>query len=140
MSIDERSRPRSKVRPGSNRSFGVVFALFFGAVSLWPLWSGGRVRLWAAVLALAFAAVAVAAPHLLARLNQGWFLLGRAMQRLVSPLVMAAIYFGAVVPTGLALKLLGKDPLRLRRDPAATSYWIAREPPGPARGSMSRQF
>ena len=27
------------------------------------------------------------------------------------------------------MRALGKDPLRLRRNTAATSYWIPREPP-----------
>jgi len=38
------------------------------------------------------------------------------------------------------LRVLGKDLLRLKRDPKAGSYWIEREPPGPAPGSMSKQF
>jgi uncharacterized membrane protein YhaH (DUF805 family) len=140
MSFDERSRLGRKVKPGSNRSFGVLFVIVFGVVSLWPLWSGGAVRLWAAAVAAVFAVITVVAPQLLAALNRGWFLLGQAMHKVVNPLVMGLIYFGCVVPTGLVLKLLGKDTLRLRRDPEATSYWIVREPPGPARGSMSRQF
>ena len=44
------------------------------------------------------------------------------------------------VPIGLLLRLFGKDPLRLRLDPAAQSYWIEREPPGPAADSMTNQF
>lgn len=138
--MEDRSRAHRKVKPGSNRSFGAVFAAVFGVLSLWPLWSGGTVRLWAAALALVFAAVAALAPQLLAPLNRVWFLFGRAIHKVVGPIIMAVIYFGAVVPTGLVLKLMGKDPLRLQRDPGATSYWIVREPPGPERGSMSRQF
>jgi hypothetical protein len=36
--------------------------------------------------------------------------------------------------------MLGKDPLRLRRDRAAVSYWVPRDPPGPPPGSMPKQF
>jgi hypothetical protein len=35
---------------------------------------------------------------------------------------------------------MGKDFLRLRPAPEASTYWIHRQPPGPARESMSRQF
>ena len=48
--------------------------------------------------------------------------------------------YGVVTPTGLLMRGLGKDPLRLKRDPKTDSYWIVREPPGPAPGSMSKQF
>jgi hypothetical protein len=38
------------------------------------------------------------------------------------------------------MRALGKDPLRLRRDPEAKTYWIDREPPGPAPETMTEQF
>jgi hypothetical protein len=53
---------------------------------------------------------------------------------------MAFVFFAAVVPTGFVVRLLGKDPLRLRRQSDANSYWIERRPPGPARESMKDQF
>jgi hypothetical protein len=140
VSVNEPVSPRRKVKLGSNRAFGITFALVFGVIALWPLWSGGNVRMWAAVAALAFAAVAFAVPHWFAPLNRAWFLLGQALHHVVNPLVMGLIYFGTVVPTGLVLRLLGKDLLHLRRDPQAATYWTAREPPGPPPGSMAKQF
>ncbi len=53
---------------------------------------------------------------------------------------MGLVYFAAVVPTALIVRARGKDLLRLKRDPAAESYWIKRDPPGPPAGSMSNQF
>jgi len=138
VSINERVFSHRKIKHGSNRSFGFTFALVFCVIGLWPLWSGGNVRLWAIVTAAAFAVVAFVAPRLLASLNRCWFLLGQALHHAINPLIMSLIYFGSVVPTGLLLKLLGKDLLRLRRDPDAASYWTPRERPGP--GSMSKQF
>jgi hypothetical protein len=35
---------------------------------------------------------------------------------------------------------LGKNPLRLRFDPAARSYWLPRQPPGPAPDTLNNQF
>ena len=59
---------------------------------------------------------------------------------MVSPLIMAVIYFAVATPTGLVMRALGKDPLRLKHDPDARSYWIHRDPPGPERESMRNQF
>jgi len=38
------------------------------------------------------------------------------------------------------MRAFGKDPLRLKRDEAAPSYWIARDPAGRAHESMKHQF
>jgi hypothetical protein len=65
---------------------------------------------------------------------------GLVLHRCVSPLVLGLVYFSTVTPIGLVLRVLGKDPLRLRFDREAESYWIERRPPGPAGPTMSKQF
>ena len=140
MSVNEPIVARRQVSVGSNRSFGIVFAIVFAIVAAWPIMSGKPPRLWAAAVALAFVGVAFAAPHWLGPLNRIWFRLGLLLHHVVNPVVMGLIYFTTVLPTGYLLRALGKDVLRLRRDPVADSYWIVRRPPGPEPGSMSRQF
>jgi hypothetical protein len=49
------------------------------------------------------------------------------------------MFYGTVVPIGLTLRAIGKNPLRLQRDQAAASYWIGRKP-GPTPESMKNQF
>ena len=66
--------------------------------------------------------------------------LGLVMFKVVNPVVLALIYGLTMVPIGLLMRLTGRDPLRLRIDPAAESYWIVREPPGPAPDTMINQF
>jgi len=53
---------------------------------------------------------------------------------------MGLVFFLAVTPTALILRMMGKDPLRRKIDRTASSYWIDREPPGPAPDSMTNQF
>lgn len=130
-----------KVELPSPRSFGLTFAVVFAIVGLWPLvWRAEEPRYWSLGIAAAFAIAPFVAPRVLAPLNWLWFRIGLALHHIVNPLIMALIYYLAVVPIGLLLRLFGKDLLRLRRRPKAQSYWIAREPPGPEPGSMSRQF
>jgi len=124
----------------SDRALGVVFAAVFAAVALWPLWTGGAVRGWALIVAAAIAVVALAIPRALEPLNRAWHGLGVALHRVVSPLVMGLLFFLTVTPTGLIMRLFGKDTLRLRFDPGAKSYWIERRPPGPAPDTMRQQF
>lgn len=128
------------VQIGSERSFGLVFAAVFTIVALWPLKAGGDVRLWALALAGAFLVVALAAPKLLKPLNLVWFKFGLLLHKIMSPVIMGLLFFVTVTPIGLLMRATGKDPMRLKRDPAATSYWITRDPPGPAPDSMKNQF
>jgi len=124
----------------SERSFGIVFTVVFALIALWPLFYGGAVRLWAAGLAAAFLLAALAFPGVLTPLNRLWFRFGLLLHRIVSPVAMGIIFFGAIMPMGLAMRALGKRPLRLDFDPSAKSYWIPREPPGPEAKTMSDPF
>ena len=125
---------------GSDRGFGIVFAFVFAAIGLFPQLGGGPPRGWALGVAATLLAVALAKPALLAPFNRVWFKFGLLLQRVVNPLVMALIYYAVVTPTGLVMRVFGKDPLRLKHDPDAGSYWIHRDPPGPERESMNNQF
>ena len=125
---------------GSNRSFGLIFAVFFCLVALLPAVHGAPVRWWALGVAILFAAVAFLAPRALSPLNWVWFKLGLLLHHVVNPVIMAVMFYGAILPMAILLRAIGKDLLRLKREPESASYWIPREPPAPAPGSMSKQF
>ena len=132
--------PTEPVKTASDRSFGVVFTVVFLIIAGWPMLSGGGVRGWSLALAGLFALAAGLRPVWLAPLNRQWTRLGLFLHRIVNPLVLGLIFILTIMPTGLVMRLLGKDPLRLKKDPAAASYWIERQPPGPAPESLPRQF
>jgi predicted membrane metal-binding protein len=138
--LHENLESRTTDGPGSERGFAIVFTVVFVLVGLWPLLSGGPVRAWALLIAAAFLLAGFAAPGILAPLNRLWFRFGMALGRIVSPVVMGILFFGTVMPTGLLMRLFRKDVLRLRFDPAAESYWIPRDPPGPSAESLKQQF
>ena len=125
---------------GSDRAFGLAFAAVFTIVGLFPLVLGHSPREWALAVAGALLAVALVYPRALSPLNRVWFHMARFLHRIVSAVALALLFTLAVTPTGLMMRLLRRDPLRLRRDGEAASYWIAREPPGPSPRSMERQY
>jgi hypothetical protein len=140
VSIHEDFSNRHKLQISTDRSFGIVFTVFFLLLGIWPLRKGGPVR-WSSVgLAVAFAAIVLVRPALLHPLNLAWAKLSLLLAKVVNPIVMGLLFFVAITPVALILRLLGKDPLRLRFDPAAGSYWLHRQPPGPAPETMSNQF
>jgi hypothetical protein len=127
-------------QPGSDRSFGLVFAAVFALFGGCPVVSGRPPHWIALAIAAAFGLAALAAPRLLHPLNIAWFRLGLLLHRIVSPLVMGAVFFLCVTPIGLIMRICGKDLLSLRRRDSVRTYWIMRVPAGPDPTLMKKQF
>jgi len=124
----------------SDRAFGLVLAGVFLLVALGPLRHGHAPRWWAFAVASVFALVALLKPLLLTRLNRLWTKLGILLGKVVSPIALGILFYGVFTPVAIVVRLTGQDPLRLKLDRDADSYWIVRKPPGPAPDSMSNQF
>lgn len=129
-----------KVSSGSERAFGIVFCVVLAIIGLWPLLGGDMPRWWWLAIAAVFLVLALIRPAVLKPLNEVWHRFGMLLHRIVSPLVLGLLFFLTVTPTGLVMRLTGKDPLRLKLQPEAESYWINREPPGPDPQTMTKQF
>ncbi len=136
----ERLSVAQDIRVSSDRSFGIVMAVVFTIIGVWPLLSEGPPRWWALIVAALFCGLAFLRPALLAPLNRLWFRFGLLLNKITSPLIMGLLFYGVITPYAYILRWLGKDLLCLRFDPSAESYWIERKPPGPAPESIKRQF
>lgn len=139
MAHEDLSREQ-RVEGSSDRAFGLVFATVFLVVAFWPLLHEESLRWWAVGVASFFAAIALLRPTLLAGFNRQWLRLGVFLSKVVSPIAMGILFYGVFTPIGVVMRLVGSDPLRLKRDAAAKSYWRRREPPGPPPDSMTNQF
>ncbi len=132
--------PHSEVKPPSERAFGITVAIVLAVVGVWPLVRHAAPRWWALAAALLLALAAVLWPRLLRPLNFVWTRLGRLIERVINPLITGAVFFLVVTPIAFIYRLVKKNPLGLRFDSAAESYWIERRPLGPAPESMRQQF
>jgi hypothetical protein len=124
----------------SDRMFGLVFGVAFVIVGVLPALDGNLPRLWAIIIGVAFLILAFAVPRVLHRANVYWSKFGLLLNRIVNPVVMGLLFFAVVTPIALIFRTLGNDPLRLRLDPTAATYWIDRVPPGPSPESIKNQF
>lgn len=129
-----------QVKSSSNRAFGWMFVIVFLIIALWPLLFGGALRWWSLIISTLVMLITQTAPGLLTIPNRLWMRFGMLLHRVVSPVMLAIMFFLIITPTGLLMRVFAKRPLRLGRDPAAASYWIKRDPPGPPAEDMSNQF
>ena len=138
--VHEPRAQEEEVKGSSDRTFGLVFVVFFAVIGLWPLIGAGGVRIWSLVISAVLLVLSMACPSILAPLNRLWMRFGLLLHKITNPLIMGLVFFLAVTPTALYLKIRGHDPLRRKIDKDARSYWIDRAPPGPAPETMKNQF
>lgn len=124
----------------SNRSFGWLFTTVFALLGGYSLWQDGWLYPWAFALAGITAGLTLAQPEWLAPLNRAWMCLGGLLHRVVSPVVLGLIFYVVFTPVGFVMRLAGRDIMRRRFEPGAATYWLDRDPPGPAPDSFKDQF
>jgi hypothetical protein len=133
--IDRLPRPES-----SDRNFGLVFAGALTTIAFVPLLHHGAPRWWAFAIATVFAVAALVRPQILHWPNRGWLAFGNLMHRVMSPLVMGAVFFLCITPIAALMRWRGRDVLSLKRRPDLKSYWIERTAPPPDAQSMKNQY
>ena len=121
---------------GSNRSFGIIFSIIFLIVSLWPILDKENIRIWSLLLSIVFLVLGTLNSKILTPLNNSWYKLGIFLGKVISPIVMAVIFFGVITPIGLLMKILKKDLLNLKFN-NDKSYWIKKNEP---KSKMNKQF
>jgi Saxitoxin biosynthesis operon protein SxtJ len=122
----------NSLRLPSDRSFGWTFAGIFALIGLLHPWAFGLAALTAAVTYLH--------PEWLAPLKRAWMKLGELLHHVVSPVVLGIMFFGVFTPVGWMMRLAGRDAMARSFDGAAETYWVKRDPPGPAEDSFGDLF
>jgi len=124
------------IKIGSNKSFGIVFAVVFSLIALWPLIKGNEIRLWSLIISIIFLTLGLLNSKILTPLNKLWFKLGILLGNFIAPIIMGIIFFFVVTPTGIIMKLLRKDLIKLKKN-NDESYWIEKKD---IKSSMKNQF
>ena len=114
------------MKKSSEKSFGIIFAVIFFLIGLWPILSLGSIRVWSIILAIVFLTLSFFKPKLLRPLNLTWIKLGEILGKIIAPIVMALVFFVILTPMSFLVRALGKDLLRLKFSKNNT-YWIRRQ-------------
>ncbi len=126
----------TEINKVSNKNFGIVFFVVFLLIAIFPLTNSGEIRIWSLIISFIFLILGMLKSKILTPLNNLWFKFGIFLGKIVSPLVMGIIFFFVVTPTGLIMRLLGKDLLNLKFN-LNKSYWIEKNDP---KSRMKNQF
>ena len=125
-----------EIKIGSNRSFGIVFFVFFLLIALYPLINEENIRYWSLFISFIFLILGFLNSTILTPLNKIWFKFGILLGKLISPVIMGIIFFFVVTPIGILMRVLKKDLLNLRINKNKT-YWIEKTEP---KSKMKNQF
>ena len=120
----------------SNRSFGILFFLVFLIIGIYPLLKDGDPRIWSLIVSIIFFILGLFNSSILYPLNKIWMKFGYLLGAIIAPIVMALVFFGVVTPTGILMKIIGKDLLNLKKKDKKT-YWIKKEK---LKSTMRNQF
>ena len=112
-----------KKKKNTNRSFGILFFIVFSIISIWPVLSGGELRLWSFILAIIFLIMGITKSRFLTPFNIAWIKFGELLGVIISPLIMSLVYFLVVLPIGILMRVLGKDLLSLKFNKNIETYW-----------------
>ena len=113
----------SNIKIGTNKSFGIIFFIFFLLISLWPLLNNEKIRVWSLIISFIFIILALVKPYVLTPLNRIWAKFGVILGGVISPIVMGIVFFVIVTPTGFLMRVFSKDFLNLKKNNNKT-YWI----------------
>lgn len=143
FSFHETYRDEEPAEAGGNRAFGCTVGSILTVIGAAKMFAAGTMPLVACLIFVAGALLVlfgIFAPSRLSGLNRAWLKVGSALAKVVNPIVLALLFFVAVTPMALVMRMAGKRPLRLSPDRTTATYWIKREPSEGGAASMRRQF
>ena len=84
---------KKKIKLPTNRNFGLVFFVVFLIISLWPVLSHNEIRQSSLILSIIFLILGLLNSRILLPLNKLWMKFGLFLGNLISPIVMAVVFF-----------------------------------------------
>lgn len=124
----------------SNKTFGYFFSIVM-FITAWYLYDDS-LNYWNIsflFLSLLLLLITAVNAKLLLPINKLWMQLGLFLGKIVSPIVMAFIFFGLFTPISIILKTLGRDELRLKLIDS-DSHWRIRNNDMDSDSSFKNQF
>jgi hypothetical protein len=123
------------------RHFSALWIVFFLGLATWQVLLRDRttLALVLAAVALTIGLLGLMKPSAVRPIFVLWMKLASPLGWIVSHLLLAIVYYGVFTPLALVFRVMGRNPLKLRRPVDAKSYWTPKPAPRDVR-SYFRQF
>ncbi len=108
----------------SDRAFGFTIGVAASLLTLVIWLVTGKILGWLLGVAGALMLIAVIWPVFLLPANRMWQRFARRLGLVMNHVVLGIFLYLVMTPIGLIMRLLGHDPLQLRRDEDAESYFV----------------
>ncbi len=130
----------ARLSPQELRRFGITVAIPLGLLAGLGAWRGHSVLpVVLGGLAILLAGLALVAPSLLGPVHRVWMQVADALGWFNTRVLLGLVYFLVMTPTGIVMRLMGRDPLDRRLGDRA-SYWVERRRHANPEGSMEHRF
>jgi len=111
----------------ANRKFGFLLVAVLAALGAFFSIEGNKTfGLWSLVGCFFALFVTLVRSELLGPINKLWMRLGFVMGLVISPIVLAVLFFGLFTPISVFTRMFGRDELNLELK-KRSSHWIERD-------------
>ena len=116
--------------PRDLRFFAALQIAFFAVVSAWLSRRGVAPMVLAMVMmgSSAVGVIGLVRPAWIKPMYVAWMAAVYPIGWVVSHAVMGVVFYLVLTPAGLAMRLLGRDPMERKFDASASTYWKPRPP------------
>lgn len=138
MVIEEIKKIESS--PKKLREFGFVVGGVFAALGVFLWWRGKPVYPYLFFPGVFLVLTGAFFPPALKPLQKGWMTLALLLGWVMTRVLMTLLFFLAITPIGILVRITGKDLLDTKLGPQKTSYWKIRPQIPHVPADYERQF
>ena len=124
------------------RKFGLVIAIALGVIGSFVYVKFGNFDVvgWLWGIGLLFLILGFILPSVLRPVYRIWMLLAYFIGGIVSRVILTVLFYVVLTPTGLVLRLFGKDVLDQRFEKDRESYWIKKDLSGHTKEQYGKMY
>tara|TARA_B100001175_G_scaffold315281_1_gene326494 strand:- start:671 stop:1036 length:366 start_codon:yes stop_codon:yes gene_type:complete len=98
-----------KLKPPSEKSFGITFSVIFFGVTAYFYFKSGNFNNFLFITGFLLILISFVSPKLLKFPNFLWFKFGIFLSKIMTPLILTIIFYVVVAPMGIVYKLFNKN-------------------------------
>lgn len=117
------------------RKFGLIMSVPFLILSGFLFYKGRPAAPYLLAPGVLLAVLGLLRPGLLDPVEKGWMWFAGKLQIVSTTIILSAAYYLVLTPTGLVMRLFGRDALHLRKKDRET-YWVPADKDGSANRPM----